>query len=202
MVLRCLTNKTITNPTVTTGNFTSPVLVNPTIGAASGTSLILTGNLTAQQLISNVATGTAPFTVSSTTPVANLSIGGNAATATTVTTNANLTGPITSVGNATSVAAQTGTGSTFVMNTSPTLVTPNIGAASGTSLTTTGNLTAPVIVSNVATGTAPFTGGIYHACREFKHWWKCGYSYFSHHRYHCYKRYYECKLNWPDYLSW
>jgi len=44
-------------------------------------------------------------------------------------TNANLTGPITSTGNATAVGAQTGTGSTFVMNTSPTLVTPNIGAA-------------------------------------------------------------------------
>jgi len=38
-----------------------------------------------------------------------------------VTTDADLTGPITSVGNATSVAAQTGTGSTFVMNASPTL---------------------------------------------------------------------------------
>lgn len=48
------------------------------------------------------------------------SISGNAAT---VTTNANLTGPITSVGNATSVASQTGTGSTFVMNTSPTINT-------------------------------------------------------------------------------
>jgi len=54
--------------------------------------------------------------------------------ATTVTTNANLTGPITSIGNATSVASQTGTGSTFVMNTSPTLVTPILGVASGTSL--------------------------------------------------------------------
>lgn len=53
-------------------------------------------------------------------------------------TNANLTGPITSVGNATSVASQTGTGSTFVMNTSPVLVTPNIGAASGASLNLSG----------------------------------------------------------------
>ncbi len=38
-------------------------------------------------------------------------------------TNANLTGPITSVGNATSVAAQTGTGSTFAMQTSPAFLT-------------------------------------------------------------------------------
>jgi len=59
------------------------------------------------------------------------SVTGNAAT---VTTNANLTGPITSVGNATSIAAQTGTGSTFVVNTSPTLVTPVLGVASATSI--------------------------------------------------------------------
>ncbi len=63
------------------------------------------------------------------------SISGNAAT---VTTNANLTGPITSVGNATSIASQTGTGTKFVVDTSPTLVTPAIGAATGTSLITTG----------------------------------------------------------------
>ena len=75
------------------------------------------------------------------------SISGNAAT---VTTNANLTGPITSTGNATAVAAQTGTGSTFVMQASPTLTTPNIGAATGTSLSVSGQLT-----STVSTGTAP-----------------------------------------------
>lgn len=55
-------------------------------------------------------------------------------TAGTVTTNANLTGPITSVGNATSIASQTGTGTKFVVDTSPTLVTPNIGTATGTGL--------------------------------------------------------------------
>lgn len=52
-------------------------------------------------------------------------ISGNAAT---VTTNANLTGPITSTGNATNVASQTGTGSTFVMSTSPTITNPLISA--------------------------------------------------------------------------
>lgn len=55
-------------------------------------------------------------------------------TAGTVTTNANLTGPITSTGNATAIASQTGTGTKFVMDTSPTLVTPNIGVSTGTSL--------------------------------------------------------------------
>ena len=63
----------------------------------------------------------------------------------TVTTNANLTGPITSVGNATSIALQTGTGTTFVMNTSPTLVTPVLGVATATSI-------------NKITITAPATG--------------------------------------------
>ena len=56
-------------------------------------------------------------------------------TAGTVTTNANLTGPITSSGNTTSITSQTGTGTTFVMSTSPALVTPAI-KGSGTGLTT------------------------------------------------------------------
>lgn len=58
-------------------------------------------------------------------------ITGNAAT---VTTNANLTGPITSVGNTTSVASQTGTGSTFAMSVSPffTGIVTNTGTSSTT----------------------------------------------------------------------
>lgn len=55
-------------------------------------------------------------------------------TAGTVTTNANLIGPITSVGNATSLATQTGTGSRIVVDTSPTLVTPILGVATATSI--------------------------------------------------------------------
>jgi hypothetical protein len=91
------------------------------------------------------ATGTASgLTAGNVTTNANLTGGvtsvGNAAT---VVTNANLTGPITSVGNATSVAAQTGTGSTFVMQASPTLTTPNIGTPSAgivTNLTGTASI--------------------------------------------------------------
>jgi hypothetical protein len=62
-------------------------------------------------------------------------------TASNVTTNANLTGPITSVGNATSIASQTGSGSTFVVNTSPTLITPALGAATATTITMSGLIT-------------------------------------------------------------
>lgn len=85
-------------------------------------------------------TGAAPFVVTSTTLVPNLYVA-RAVLADSATTNANLTGPITSIGNATSVANQTGTGSVFVMQASPTLTTPNIGAATGASLVLSGALT-------------------------------------------------------------
>jgi hypothetical protein len=49
----------------------------------------------------------------------------------------NLTGPITSVGSATSIASQTGTGTKFVVDTSPTLVTPVLGVATATSINAT-----------------------------------------------------------------
>lgn len=73
---------------------TSGTIDGTTIGATTAT----TGRFTTVQ--STVTTGTAPFIVASTTAVANLSVGGNAAT---VTTNANLTGDVTSVGNATTL---------------------------------------------------------------------------------------------------
>jgi hypothetical protein len=52
----------------------------------------------------------------------------------TVLAPSNLTGPITSSGAATSIASQTGTGTKFVMDTSPTLVTPALGVATATSI--------------------------------------------------------------------
>ena len=77
---------------------TTPTLVTPVLGAATGTSLSVSGQLT-----STVTTGTAPLVVSSTTLVANLK-SATAGNADTVTTNANLTGDITSSGNATTYA--------------------------------------------------------------------------------------------------
>jgi hypothetical protein len=46
----------------------------------------------------------------------------------------NLTGVITSVGSATSIASQTGTGTKFVVDNSPTLITPVLGVATATSI--------------------------------------------------------------------
>lgn len=54
----------------------------------------------------------------------------------------NLTGVITSVGLVTSIASQTGTGSKFVVDTSPTLVTPILGVATATSINKV-TITAP-----------------------------------------------------------
>jgi hypothetical protein len=120
---------------------TSPTLVTPELGTPSA-------------LVGTNITGTA----------AGLSIGGNAATATTagtVTTNANLTGAVTSVGNATSLGSftsanlagaltdETGSGSA-VFATSPTLVTPELGTPSSGTLT---NCTFPTLNQNT-TGTA------------------------------------------------
>jgi hypothetical protein len=72
---------------------------------------------------------------------------------TAVLAPSNLTGPITSVGAATTVAAQTGTGSTFVMNTSPTLVTPVLGVATATSINGT---TIPSSKTLVATDSTQY----------------------------------------------
>lgn len=76
-----------------------------------------------------------------------------------VTTNANLTGVITSVGNATSIASQTGTGTKFVTDTSPTLVTPNIGTPSAGVLTNCTGTAAGLTAGNVTTN-ANLTGAI------------------------------------------
>lgn len=106
---------------------TSPTLVTPNLGTPSA-------------LVGTNITGTA----------AGLTAGN-------VTTNANLTGPITSTGNATAVAAQTGTGSTFVMQESPTLTTPNIGTPSaGVATNLTG--TAAGLTAGLATDTVSKTG--------------------------------------------
>lgn len=73
------------------------------------------------QITSTVATGTAPFVVSSTTPVANLSIGGNAATATSAGSATNIAFSGITSGTNTTAAMACGSGCTV-----------DIGAASVT----------------------------------------------------------------------
>ncbi len=108
------------------------------------------GGIQGTQLTSTIVTGTAPLVVASTTLVPNLYVA-RAVLADSATTNANLTGPITSVGNATSIASQTGTGTKFVVDTSPTLVTPNIGVATATSVNKL-TITAPATSATLTIG--------------------------------------------------
>jgi hypothetical protein len=65
----------------------------------------------------------------------------------------NLTGPITSVGAATSIASQTGTGTKFVMDNTPTLITPVLGVATATSINGT---TIPSSKTLVATDSTQY----------------------------------------------
>jgi hypothetical protein len=93
-------------------------------------------------------------------PTFNQNTTGNAAT---VTTNANLTGAVTSVGNATSLGSfssanllaaltdETGTGSA-VFATSPTLVTPILGTPTSATLTNATGLPISTGVSGLGTG--------------------------------------------------
>jgi len=83
------------------------------------------------------------------------------------TAPSNLTGPITSLGAATSIASQTGTGTKFVVDTSPTLVTPVLGVATATSINgTTIPSTKTLVVTtdklsvHAATTSAEFAGVI------------------------------------------
>lgn len=116
---------------------TNTVLGNATAGTAVPTAL---------------AVGTCSTAASALIWTTNTGFGCN--TSITATTNANLTGPITSVGNATAIAVQTGTGSTFVVQTSPSLVTPALGVATSTSLAIGG---ATIGVNALAvTGTVQF----------------------------------------------
>ena len=113
-----------------TGNFSgnSGFTFNYITGAMDVPGALTTiGNVSAPRLISTIATGTAPFTITSTTQVANLNVA-TSGTSGTVTTAAQPN--ITSVGTLTSLT-----------------ITGNAAAGN---LTTAGQL-----VSSIATGTAP-----------------------------------------------
>lgn len=108
------------------------------LGLTSGTN---TGDNSPNSLYSGLATSKQDTLVSGTN-IKTVNSNSLLGSGDLVITVPDLTGPITSLAGVTSVASQTGTGSTFVMQNTPTLTTPNIGAATGTSLTLAGNISA------------------------------------------------------------
>lgn len=116
-----------TNPTLS--GLTIADATNIVLNTTTGTKI---GTATTQKLAFYNSTPIVKPTGDVATALSNL---GLVASPTIIaTTNANLTGAITSVGNATSIASQTGTGTKFVVDTSPTLVTPILGIATATSI--------------------------------------------------------------------
>lgn len=134
---------------------------NPGVLTA-GTQTIGGAKTFSSAITSTVSTGTAPFVIASTTRVSNLNVA-TSGNADTVTTNANLTGPITSVGNATSIASQTGTGTTFAMSVSPVFTTPNIGTATGSAslnvLKAGDTMTGPLVMPAGSVSATSLNGG-------------------------------------------
>jgi hypothetical protein len=118
----------------------------------TSTQLFATANITTPQFISNVATGTAPFVVTSTTQVANLNVA-TAGTAGTVTTAAQSN--ITSVGTLTSLNSSGNiTAPNLIANTG--FVISSVNAAVSAAGTAQGNATALTrelnVTSTVASG--------------------------------------------------
>ena len=128
-------------------------------GSGTVTSVAaLTLGTTGTDLTSTVATGTTTPVITLNVPTASASNRGALSSADWTTFNnkqpagtyvTNLTGPITSVGNATSIASQTGTGTKFVVDNTPTLITPVLGVATATSINKMA-ITAPATSSTLA----------------------------------------------------
>ena len=152
-----VTSVTGTAPVVSSGG-TTPAI---SLATAYGDTLNPYASKTANFVLAapNGSAGVPTFraVVAADVPTLNQNTTGNAAT---VTTNANLTGPITSTGNATAVAAQTGTGSIFVMQASPSLTTPDLGTPSAgtvTNLTGTASININGTVGATTAATGAFT---------------------------------------------
>lgn len=108
------TNLTGTASGLTAGNVTTNANLTGDV-TSSGNATTLTNAPVIAKVLTGYTSGAGTVTASDSILSAIQKLNGNDAT------NANLTGPITSAGNATSIASQTGTGTKFVVDASPTL---------------------------------------------------------------------------------
>jgi hypothetical protein len=76
---------------------------NANVNNLGTTQVIATGNISATQLISNIATGTAPFVVTSTTQVANLNVANAGLAAYATVANSIVLGNVSGAGNIASI---------------------------------------------------------------------------------------------------
>jgi hypothetical protein len=131
---------------------TANIVGNANVGNLGTAQVLASANITTPQFISNIATGTAPLSVQSTTRVANLSVNyanvsdfGVVTTQTTGTfyptfVNANTTGNLAQGSNANlSFNAATGNLSTTLLSVTSNANTGNLGTT--TLIATTGNIT-------------------------------------------------------------
>lgn len=143
------TNDTVTISTTGLANQThTGDATGATALTVVGINNTLLSGLATGILKNTTTTGVPSIAVAGDFPTLNQNTTGNAAT---VTTNASLAGVITSVGNITSIASQTGTGSKFVVDTSPTFITsittPAIIGGTGTTSTLTYKTTTGIGVA-------------------------------------------------------
>lgn len=142
--------------TLLTGTLTTAAQPNITsLGTLTGINV--NGNITASRFISNIATGTAPFTVTSTTRVANLNVD-YANVADFINVNTVSTGTFYPVlANATSgnVAESANANLSFNAATgalSATLLTGTLTTAAQPNITSVGTLTSLAVTGNVTAG--------------------------------------------------
>jgi len=139
---------TIPNVAITGGTITG--LSSP-VPVASGGTGTTTSTGTGSNVLNNSPTLITPALGTPASGVAtNLTGTASGLTAGTVTTNANLTGPITSVGNATTIT------SSVTLPGAPTTTTASAGDSS-TNIATTGFLVQPGPIGSVAANTGAFT---------------------------------------------
>lgn len=148
-----------------TWNYTTNLLtVN---GNANVGNLNATASITGYTITSNVATGTSPLTVTSTTRVANLNVDYANVSDYTVTSLQNTGTYYPTFVNATSGNVALGANANLSFNAATgnlkasifhaTGTITAIGNLAGANVDTAGNVTASRVISNVATGTAPLT---------------------------------------------
>lgn len=156
-----ITNANLTGGVTSVGNAATVVTNANLTGEATsvGNAATLTNSAVIGKVLTGYVSGAGTVAATDTILQAIQKLNGNDAT------NANLTGVITSVGNATSIASQTGTGTKFVVDTSPILVTPNLGTptavvlTSGTGLPLTTGVTGTLPIGNGGTNITTYTTG-------------------------------------------